>query len=93
MLDINAFTVAGAPIIFAVIQIVRQAVSIPSRWVPALNLVLAAGYVALAAASGEIDGTIFQYALATIGLSAAAAGIHTTTATFTASTVLTTGKK
>ena len=42
MLDINAFTVAGAPIIFAVIQIVRQAVSIPSRWVPALNLVLAA---------------------------------------------------
>lgn len=92
MIDINSIALAGAPIIYAVIQIIRQAVAIPSRLVPLLNLVFAGGYVALAVQSGDIDGTYFEYAMIVVAMAGGAAGIHTTVDTYKSGTVLTKSK-
>ena len=81
MIDIDATVMAASPIVFLVIAMIRMAITIPSRAIPLVSLVLSGGYVGLSVSAGTIDGNILEYVLVTVMLAASAAGIQSTVST------------
>lgn len=74
----------AAPLIVAVIALVRATVpALPSRWIPALVLVLTVAWGLLLAVTGRYTGDAAEFVLAAVVVASAAMGLAGVASTYT----------